>query len=326
LRSLRCDGGGRVTVVELPDPQPGEGEALIRIEASAVCGSERSIFASGVEALDGRVNGGHEACGIVIEPGASPFSPGDRVGLSAVHGCGECERCVRGEEVHCRRGMTYTASAGWHAELATIPGASLFPLPAGTTAAGGAMLSGDTIGVAGRAYRRDPTGPGDQVVVFGLGPVGLGHVAIRAFTGAEVIAVEPSAYRRELALSLGAKAAVAPGEPIDARPRVVAECTGRPDCIALALELVDDGGTVHQSGLCHEPISIDPMVFYRREIVYTGDMYYAREDYPAMMELVERGLPLERLCTHEVPAADSQPAITEFLAARTGKVILRWDL
>jgi threonine dehydrogenase-like Zn-dependent dehydrogenase len=187
------------------------------------------------------------------------------------------------------------------------------------------MLTGDTFGVAGRAFRRSPTGEGDEVLVIGLGPVGLGHLAIRAFSGADVTAVEPSDYRRELALKLGAVAALHPREHISIRPRLIAECTGRPECVARALELVDDEGIVHQSGLCHEEVSIDPMSFYQREIVYTGDMYYSREDYPSMLELIERGLPLADLCTHEVEAADAQSAITEFLEARTGKVILRWS-
>ena len=200
MRALRCLGGGRVSIVEAEDPVAADGEALIQIEASAVCGSERPIFERGVDALRGAaenaVNGGHEACGIVIDPGSSSFKIGDRVGLSAVHACGTCDRCRAGREVQCREGWKFTARAGWHAELATLPGISLVELPESTEPAVGAMLSGDTLGVAGPAFRRDPTGPGDRCLVIGLGPVGLGHVAIRAFTGAEVIAIEPSAYRR----------------------------------------------------------------------------------------------------------------------------------
>jgi len=326
VRALRCEGGGRVEIVEVPDPQPKQDQALIRIEASAICGSERQAFADGSDALpDGALNGGHEACGIVIEPGSSSFSRGDRVGLSAVEGCGTCDRCLAGQEVHCRRGWNYTARSGWHAELATLPASSLFELPVGMSPANGAMLTGDTIGVAARAYRRDPSGPGDEVVVLGLGPVGLGHVLVRAFTGASVTAIEPSEYRRKLALELGATAAVRPEQPLETRPRVVVECTGRPECIARALEVVDDCGTVHQSGLCHDLVQISPIAFYRREIVYTGDMYFAREDYETMLELMRRGMPLARVCTHEVAADDAQRAITDFLETRSGKVILRWS-
>jgi threonine dehydrogenase-like Zn-dependent dehydrogenase len=320
---LRCEGAGRVAIVDAPDPKPVGDQALVRIEASAVCGSERPTFVDG--AVDGSSpNTGHEACGVVIEPGASSFAVGDRVGLLAVAGCGACDRCLAGQEVHCRQGWTYTAEPGWHAELTAVASSSLLPLPAGTEPAVGAMISGDTLGVAGRAYRRDPSGPGDCVVIIGLGPVGLGHLAVRTFTGADVYAIEPSEYRRDLAIDLGAAGTVAPGETLNVRPRLIFECSGRPESIAHAIELIDDCGVVHQSGLCHSTVEFDPMTFFSREITYTGDMYYASEDYPTMLELVERGLRLEEICTHEVAAEDAQPAITEFLEARSGKVVLRW--
>ena len=66
-------------------------------------------------------------------------------------------------------------------------------------------------------------------------------------------------------------------------------------------------------------------MFLDREITYTGSWYYASEDYASMIDLVRRGLPLRSLCTHEVAAPEAQAAITDFLDARSGKVILRWD-
>jgi L-iditol 2-dehydrogenase len=274
---------------------------------------------------EGPNNDGHEACGVVLDPGSSAFLVGERVGLSAVAGCEQCDRCLAGQEILCRRGWSYAATAGWHADLAVVPCSCLVRLPPGTSPATGAIVVGDTIGVAARAYRRDPTGPGDTVVVFGLGPIGLGHVAVRALMGAEVLAVEPSGYRRALALSLGAAAAVGPGEEIGVRPKVVIEASGRPECIEQAIQIVESGGVVHQSGLCHSPVSMNPMAFFEREIAYTGDMYFAREDHATMFELLARGLPIDRICTHEVVPGDAQAAITEFLNAQTGKVILRWD-
>lgn len=327
MRALFCEGQGRVTLIEVPNPLPGPGDALVRIEASAICGSERQAFLegpAGVTAEGCRANTGHEACGIVVEPGSSHFQPGSRVGLSAIAGCGECDRCLAGQEIHCRREPRITGT-DWHAEYAVLPGPCLRELPRGTGPAVGAMLTGDTLGVAGRAFRRDPSSRGDPIVVIGLGPVGLGHVLVRAFTGAEVIAIEPSAYRRELALGLGATTALTPGEALDIKPRLVFECTGRPECIAQALEIVDATGCVHQSGLCHADVRINPMLFFKREIAYTGDMYYASEDYQSMLDLLQSGLPLERICTHEIGPADAQSAVTDFLKGLSGKVIIRWD-
>lgn len=318
MRSLVCEGDGRVSVLEVPDPEPKQGEALVRIEASAVCGSERGTL------MDGSAgNTGHEACGIVVDPGPSTFQAGDRVGLSAVVGCGVCDRCVAGQELYCRPGAT--AIGGWHGEYAAVTASALRPLPAGADAADGAMITGDALGVPARGLRRAPSTPGDRVLVIGLGPIGLGHVLVRAFAGAEVVAIGRPEYRRRLALELGAAAVHAPGEDIGARPQLVIECSGRPACIAQAFELVEDGGTVLQSGGCRTEISIHPSkTFIRREITYTGSWYYATEDYPDMCDLWTDGLPLSRMCTHDVAAADAQPAITDFLDGNSGKILIRW--
>lgn len=318
VKSLICEGGGRVSVAEVPDPEPRHGEALVRIEASAVCGSERGTLMDGADG-----NTGHEACGIVVDPGLSTFQAGDRVGLSAVVGCGVCDRCIAGQELYCRAGAT--AIGGWHGEYAAVAASALRALPTGAGAGDGALITGDALGVPARGLHRAPSAPGDRVLVIGLGPIGLGHVLVRAFAGAEVVAIEPSEYRRELALQLGATAVYPPGTDIDFRPRLVVECSGRPACIEQAFAVVEDGGTVLQSGGCSTEIPIHPSkTFIRREITYTGSWYYATEDYQDMCDLWTNGLPLARMCTHEVAATDAQTAITDFLGGNSGKILIRW--
>jgi threonine dehydrogenase-like Zn-dependent dehydrogenase len=105
----------------------------------------------------------------------------------------------------------------------------------------------------------------------------------------------------------------------------VIECTGSPAVISSALELVDSGGTMIQSGECQQPISLVPSdLVVHREATYTGSWFYAGEDYPFMTELVADGLPLRELCTHEVPPERAQAAFGDFLNGLTGKVIVRW--
>lgn len=321
MRSLRCEGAGRVAIVELPDPEPGPEDVLVRIEASAICGSERRAFVDGTE-----TNNGHEACGRIVDAGASGLAVGARVGLSAIVGCGDCDRCRGGRETQCRRGFRMARSSGWHADMASVPASAIRELPEGAGPTLGALLSGDTLGVPARALRRIPSGVGDAVLVIGLGPIGLGHLVVRRFAGADVVAIEPSRYRRELALKLGATEVLEPGERVGVRPPLVIECTGRPECVAQALEVVDTGGSVLQSGQFSQAVSMDPATdFVNRELTFAGSFYYASEDYPSMLALVEDGLPLQDVCTHELDADDAQAAVTAFLEGETGKVVLRWD-
>ena len=316
MRALSFNAADDVTLVEAQIPEPGEGEALVRVEASAICGSE-------LHAGPGE-NPGHEAAGRVEQaPPDSGFATGERVGVSAVTGCGRCEQCRAGVQLYCT--VDRRVHTGMHADYVAVPVSALRRVPEGTPARDAVLLSGDALGVPVRAQRRVPSAAGDRVVVIGAGPVGLGHVLVRAHVGAEVIVIEPTAYRRELARTLGAAAALEPGEDARPAPALVIECTGIPACIQQALALVRPSGTVLQSGICR-CVEVSPTeTFVLREVMYTGTWYYADEDYPEIVRLYEAGLPAGRMITHDVPADEISEAYRHaFVSKDSGKVVLDW--
>ncbi|ADB50367.1 zinc-dependent alcohol dehydrogenase [Conexibacter woesei] len=315
MRALSFNAPDDVTLVETPTPEPGPGEALVRIEASAICGSE-------LHARPGE-NPGHEAAGVVEQaPAGSGFAVGERVGISAVTGCGSCSWCRSGVQLYCT--VDRRMHTAMHADRVAVPASALRRVPEGTPARDAVLISGDALGVPVRALRRAPSHAGERVLVLGAGPVGLGHVLVRAHAGAEVVVVEPSAYRRELALRLGATTALEPGEATGAAPALAIECTGIPACIQQALALVEPGGTVLQSGICRS-VEVSPTAtFVAREVTYTGAWYYADEDYPEIVRLYEQGLPAERLITHDFGAEEISAAYRAFVSKDSGKVVLDW--
>lgn len=318
MRRLRYTGRGGVLVEDVEEPWIGPEQALIRVRASALCGSERKALVRGHPS-----NPGHEAAGVIEALTSSDprFRVGQLVGLAAVTGCGRCERCAAGRETQCRNGPI--VGGGWHAEYAAVPVTAL-RLVGHDDPVNAALMSGDALGVPARVARRFPQQTDARVAVVGLGPVGLGHVLVQSFLGARVLGIEPSAERRKQALRLGAAEVHEPGDPLPA-PSTVIECTGLPGAIEDALQLVDTGGTVIQSGECQQPISMVPSdIVVHREITYTGSWFYATEDYPFMNELLAHGLPLPDLCTHQVEPDEAGDAFAEFLHGRTGKVIVRW--
>jgi threonine dehydrogenase-like Zn-dependent dehydrogenase len=319
VRVLQCLGGDRVELVERPDPVPGPDEALVRIEASALCGSERGLLAAG--GSDTMPNAGHEAAGVVESvPDGSAYTVGDRIGISGLRGCTSCAACRAGCELYCEKGVR--PQVGLHAELAAVGLSTLRPLPPGTTPETGVLLAGDALGVPVRSLRRAPSGPADRVVVLGLGPVGLSHVLVRLHAGSEVVAVEPSPFRRALAEQLGATV-LSPDDAAPSAPLVI-EATGVPAVIESAFERCEPGGTLLQSGEC-AAVQVRPSAqVIHREITYTGSWFYAAEDYPAMLEMVAGGLDVGRLRTHVVAADDAQSAVDAFLGGESGKVVLTW--
>jgi threonine dehydrogenase-like Zn-dependent dehydrogenase len=317
MRSLSFKSPDDVELVEVPVPEPATGQALVRVEASAICGSELKAPPF--------TNPGHEAVGIVERaPIESEFVEGERVGISAVAGCGSCEHCRRGVQIYCSRREPATGYQNMHADYVAVAATAVRRLPQGISPTSAVLLAGDTLGVPVRAIRRVPSANGERVLVIGLGPVGLSHTLVRAYAGAEVIAIEPSAYRRQLAITIGAASVFPRGADIGQPPRLVIECTGQPEMIRFALETVDVGGTVLQSGEC-PMVQVSPSdMFIRREITYTGSWYYADEDYPEMVRLYESGLPLDQLATHSFPARDISKAYQRFVAGESGKVVLLW--
>jgi threonine dehydrogenase-like Zn-dependent dehydrogenase len=318
MRALRFAGGDVVELVDVAEPRPGEGQALVRIHASAVCGSERGALAAGHP-----TNTGHEAAGSVVS--APGFEPGERVGISAVVGCGVCPSCQAGVEVRCPSPVVQT---GFHADYAVVDPRSLRRLPADIDTTTGVLLSGDGLGVPARGLRMAPTSPGDRVLVIGLGPVGLASVLVRAAAGCEVVAVEPSPFRRALGSSLGAAKALDPTDDLSHdlggfAPDLVIEASGRAESVRLALSSVKRGGTVLQAAE-GKAAEISPSTLVLRELTYVGSWYYAAEDWPVMTALVADGLPVRSLVTHELPPEEAPAAYRAFLSTESGKVVLRW--
>ena len=316
MRTLLWNGPFDVTLGDGPVPTPDKDQALVRIETSAICGSELHS--------EPGTNPGHEAAGIVEQvPDDCGFSVGERVGLSAVTGCGKCDSCLRGRQLFCSNG--WRIHVGMHAEFVAVPVGALRKLPAGTPAADAVLVAGDALGVPVRAFRRIPSGPGDRVLVIGLGPVGLAHSLVRSHAGADVVAIEPSQFRRNLAAELGASQVLEPGDDIGSRPSLVIESTGLPACIQQALEFAADGGTVLQSGECEAMVEVSPSnTFIRREITYTGSWYYADEDYPEMVRRYQDGFPVSKLVTDVFPADDVAAAYEKFVSKNSGKILIDW--
>ena len=115
-----------------------------------------------------------------------------------------------------------------------------------------------------------------------------------------------------------------PGDDIGPAPSLVIEATGLAGCVNQALDVVAAGGSVLQSGECAEATINPSAQLIRKEVTYTGCWYFTHDDYPVMRQLWDDGLPVAKLRTHDLPAADAQAAFDAFTSAESGKVVLHW--
>ena len=195
-------------IEERARPEPGDGQVLLRVRASGMCGTDLHV-SHGFMKVTPPIVAGHEAVGEVVACGAGvTLAIGDRVGVAWVQrGCGHCRWCAEGRAIHCREVVTWMDVGGGHAEymLAYADACTVLPVALSYEAAAPMFCAGYTVVSALRAA---DARPGERCAVLGLG--GLGHLAIqfaKAF-GLEVVALTSSDDKADDARRFGADDAV----------------------------------------------------------------------------------------------------------------------
>jgi 2-desacetyl-2-hydroxyethyl bacteriochlorophyllide A dehydrogenase len=271
MRAVTFQAPGEVLVEDVPEPQILDArDAIVRIEASGICGSDLHIYHGRVQIEPGFTIG-HEYVGTVIAAGdeVRELSVGDRVLGCFQTACGHCFFCRRGWFHKCDSSRTFGHGAtlgslqGTQAEQALVPNAELVlrRVPAGMSD-DVALFAGDVMGTGYHAVVDSDLRPGDVAAVLGLGPVGLCAVqAARAVGASQVIAVDSVAERLRMAESFGALPVhLSEGDPratvreatggrgVD----VCIDAVGDPRALELALRLTRKRGTVQTIGVYAE--------------------------------------------------------------------------
>ncbi|GAH34238.1 unnamed protein product, partial [marine sediment metagenome] len=199
-------GNRKAWLVSRPKPEAEGNEVVVKLLAAPICGSNMHAFFGEGEHL----NDGHEGAGEVVEVDrSSRLEVGDRVVVQPMTGCGECADCLRGDAIYC---ADRPEIHGMFAQFTRRPDFLCTPLPEEIDCLHGSLM-GCALGPASDAIKQLGLKSQDMLVVTGLGPVGLGAVALAAWKGARVIGVDPVAWRRERALQLGAEAVFDSAEP-----------------------------------------------------------------------------------------------------------------
>jgi len=206
MKIVEMLGRRRVAVVDAPEPQPRGDLVVVKVLASAICGTEARSYQVDGAAEAGRFNSGHEAAGVIWKtaPGAR-LEEGARVAIHPDLGnmCGRCANCYRGVWLRCLNPCdTFAGWQGAHAQYLLRPERNCLPLPDDVSFELGAMLV-DCVGTPYRGIRRLGVDAFDTVLITGLGPLGAAASIICRALGARVIATEVAAYRLARAAEYG---------------------------------------------------------------------------------------------------------------------------
>jgi len=298
-------GKEQVTLVEMPDPQPEPGKAVVDITFCGICGTDIHAFQSG-EPYNPAICG-HEWTGHVSGVGPDvALKEGDRVAIGIATACGRCATCVRGDPSHCEAafmGMIgagpLAAPHGGFASAIAIDAGRLYAVDVDISDEAAAILEPVTIAV--HAVRRTGIRLGDSVVVLGAGPIGLLVLQCARAAGAGVcILVEPQQSRRELGATLGADHTLDPRTTPDiagainaivgnAGADVVFECAGISKTVEQAPAYVRRGGTVALVGVPTAPSQFMASEWLFKELRVSTALGYLRDDFEVSKRLVADG-------------------------------------
>ena len=303
-------------IEEVPTPVAGPGELLIKIAACGVCHTDLHYIDHGVPTFKKPpLILGHEPSGTVaaVGEGVKGFAEGDRVLLPAVLTCGLCEFCRTGRENICHS-MTLFGNTidGAYAEYVTAPAKDTFHLPDEIPLEEGSIIA-DAISTPFHAVKnRANVKPGDTVVAFGCGGVGINVVQVATAVGGSVIAVDVQKEKLEWAERLGAVATVNPNEVENLGKTikkltgggadVAVESIGNPDTMAAAFSTLRKGGRLVVVGYTHKPVTLPAAKIMYFEMDVVGSLGCRPVDYPKIIELARTGkIKVAELVTRKFP-------------------------
>ncbi len=311
--------GKPLEIVEVPVPEPGAGEILLRVRAAGICSSDLHYQEGRSEVTKLPIILGHEISGEVAGCGKNVegLKEGDRVSLFYLVTCGKCMMCATGNDNYCDKAKMLGKNIdGGFAEFVTVPARNAFPFPETIPFSQAALIT-DAVATPFHALKRAAVQTGESVLIIGIGGLGIHAVQIAKIMGAgQVIAMDLEDDKLDLALKVGATAAINPKrdnveDKIAAITggfgvNVAVELIGLPVTIRQAIDCTGLGGRTVVVGICPDEVILNPyhdLLLRERTIMGSADQ--CRADFPVIIEMAaQKRLDLSHSVSHELPLKD----------------------
>ena len=345
MNGVVLPGDSTVRHVEVDIPEPTHGQVLLRMKASSICGSDiRAIYrehlGQGPEAYQG-VIAGHEPCGqvIAVGPGCRRLTQGDRVVVYHIAGCGVCDECRHGYMIGCT--SPYRAAHGWqrdggHAEYLLADEVTCIPLPEPLSYVDGALVSCG-FGTAYEGLLRLNVSGQDQLLITGLGPVGLAAAMLgRALGAGPIIGTDVEPQRLRMARDLGLVDHAVPAD--ESAGAAIAEltdgrgCEASIDCsgnAAARLQALQNTRTWGRCAFVGEggqlTFAVSELLIHKQISLHGSWVTSLRHMADLLEHLVRWDLHPERIVTHRFGLDQADEAYRIADGGAAGKVCIVFD-
>lgn len=321
-------GQGKISIDEMPVPQPRDRWVVVQTRSATICGTDReNLMGPGQKTVPG-----HESAGMVVAVDRpARLKPGDRVAVNCHVTCGHCEHCLRGDLYFCPEltvlGFDYDGGFG---EYMLVPEASCMPIPDDITFEQASLMV-DMLGTPFRAVKRARLTPGQKIAIWGAGPIGLGALMTAKRFGVQVASIDMSPYRRDMARGFGPDLVLDPSQVdvcqalkdwTDGRGIDVGfDCVGNEAVCQQALGSIKRRGTLAVVGVSHR-LTLNPWEqLINNETTIYGSRNFNTGEFDEMIGLIRTGLGVERVITHRFAHAQAEEAFRVFRDGQCGKVI-----
>lgn len=342
MRALvKAERAPGLTMLDVPMPELGPNDVLIRIHKSAICGTDMHIWnwdAWAQKTIPVPMHVGHEYVGVIEKVGSAVtgYKGGERVTGEGHIVCGHCRNCRAGKRHLCPNTIGVGVNRpGSFAEYLAIPAENVFPVPA--------SIPDDVVSIfdpygnaAHTALSFDMVG--EDVLITGAGPIGIMAVAIAKHVGARnVVITDMNEYRLDLATKLGATRAVnVAKEDLKAVMHelgmtegfdVGLEMSGNAHAFRSMIDSMANGGRIAMLGIFGEDAAIDwgKVIFKGLFLkgIYGREMY---ETWYKMSAMIQSGLDIGPVITHHFPIEEFKAGFEAMNSGKSGKVVLDWGV
>lgn len=295
-----------IRIEEIPKPQIKDGEILVKVVASGICGTDAMEWYRIKKAP--RILG-HEIAGDIVESKSDKYDVGTRVFVSHHVPCNECKYCLNDNHTACDILHQGNYDPGGYSEYVRVPKINVdngvYVLPEHVSYNEGTMI--EPLACVVRGQRVIDVKKGETVLVLGSGVSGLMNIAMAKLKRAKVIATDIDAYRLKKAKEFGADKILDAKLKLDFKADKIIICTGAKKAVDQAFDCIDKKGRILFFAIPQEDVKIPIVDFWRNEIAATSSYGAAPRDLQEALELIaEKKMDVNKMITHELPLARIQ--------------------